>query len=732
LQAIQREIGYLRRDKLEEAARTLEVSPKQLQQVASFYPLFRLEEPKKVTISVCRDMACHINGAPEIIQRLKALGHADVEVKGMSCPGRCDRPPAACVALQGHEHEGYYLQRSADDLVQIVKQCLANPGKPPAPDLDIDHPTVLKVEEFEINPYRQPASGETDAAEAKEIKPLPPFAGVKRVLDTRARALKAAEDRLINEGKWTPNEAQEFSRAVVERVDPQLLEEGPLRARLYEWITDIEWPKGLELGSSKIGDPRKRGPKRLLGNWSDVMLAKLRFGRLRGMGGAGADLAGKLRDVRNELRKLRGRRVEDTRGFIVVNGDESEPSTFKDRELLLRTAHLIVEGVIIAGLLTEATQGFIFIRHEYTEQIAACREAIREAEKLKLCGNMAGYLGRRFPVEVFPSPGGYICGEQSALIEAMSDHRSEPRPPAPTLATNGLQNQPTVVSNVETYAWIPLICIKGGRAYADMGQKTPALVLPPPRAPKASEPGKEEKTKAPEKPEDNRKGRRLFSVCGDVVRPGVYEVPIGLPLRELIHGENYCRGIREGRQLKAIATSGPSGGFVPETLTASDTLAPEYKRNNEWRAFTAAIGRASDVTEFSVLDLWLEINLFRGVLPSAMLGAGLCVYDETRNMVDQAVNYIEFYRNESCGKCVPCRLGTQKLAALGSHLLAGEIDQSTWNEQILPAVGDLHTAMKQTSICGLGMSVPNAFIGATTGFPGDFDAYFNKATPNSI
>ena len=200
------------------------------------------------------------------------------------------------------------------------------------------------------------------------------------------------------------------------------------------------------------------------------------------------------------------RHQDDTRAFIVVNGDESEPGTFKDRELLLRKPHLVLEGVILAGLVTEATEGFIFIRHEYPEQIAACRAEIERAEELGFCGPKASLLGRPFPVSVFVSPGGYICGEQSALIEAMSDRRGEPRNMPPKLETNGLEDLPTLVSNVETFAWVPYIMLNGGAAYAAQGVK-------------------------------GWKGRCFFSVSGDAQRPGVYEVPIGMTWRELIYGE---------------------------------------------------------------------------------------------------------------------------------------------------------------------------------------------------
>ena len=279
---------------------------------------------------------------------------------------------------------------------------------------------------------------------------------------------------------------------------------------------------------------------------------------LRGLGGAGIPAVQKWRDVRDAVRKARQRESDD-RAFIVVNGDESEPGTFKDRELLLRTPHLIVEAVILAGLITEATQGFIYIRHEYAEQIEACRNEIRRAEQLGLCGENAMLIGRSLPISVFVSPGGYICGEQSALIEAMSDRRGEPRNMPPKLETNGLEDLPTLVSNVETFAWVPFICLNSGKAYAEQGV-------------------------------NGWKGRRIFSVSGDVKRPGVYEVPMGLTLRELIYGEKLLQGIAGDKKLKGFAPSGPSGGFLPAKLTAGKGLPRDHTNNKSWQALAARRG----------------------------------------------------------------------------------------------------------------------------------------------
>ena len=145
--------------------------------------------------------------------------------------------------------------------------------------------------------------------------------------------------------------------------------------------------------------------------------------------------------------------------YVVCNGDESEPGTFKDREILLRTPHLVVEGVILGGLVVGAERGIIYIRHEFHEQIHAVEQAIKWAEQLEVCGPNILATGRSFKVEVFTSPGGYICGEQTALIEAIEDKRAEPRNRPPELQTNGLFDKPTLLNNVETLAWVSSILL---------------------------------------------------------------------------------------------------------------------------------------------------------------------------------------------------------------------------------------------------------------------------------
>ena len=462
---------------------------------------------------------------------------------------------------------------------------------------------------------------------ASKINPYgadPDYGAVRKALALRDASLNLSAQTLAEKFWWNPSQLDFFRRAAVLQMRVDFPMDRAMTEAVRFWQTEEDWAKGPERGG-----------------WSEALLKELNDADLRGMGGAGIPAVQKWRDVRDAVRTAR-KRSQDDRAFIVVNGDESEPGTFKDRELLLRTPHLVVEGVILAGLITEATEGFIYIRHEYGEQIEACRAEIHRAEQLGLCGENAFALGRPFRVSVFVSPGGYICGEQSALIEAMSDRRGEPRNMPPKLESNGLQDLPTLVSNVETFAWTPYICIHGGKTYSAEGV-------------------------------NGWSGRRIFSVSGDVKRPGVYETPMGLTLRELIYGEAYCQGIIADRPLKGFAPSGPSGGFLPAKLKAPEGLPRDHVNNKSWQALASRRGFDPASNTLDILDLELELNLFRALSPTQALGAGLVVYAEGRDMADQAVNAVEFFRNESCGKCVPCRLGSQKFASLGAHLLGGKI-----------------------------------------------------------
>ena len=615
-------------------------------------------------------MSCHLAGSDAIVNELRALAGDDVHIGNVSCFGRCDRASAACIIRRRTAddsqdrgsgeltEESYYLARSAAELSSIIVQCLE--GSPPRPDYDAD---LSYTAEWEIDAYK----GE-----------LSDYAAVKKALAVRDESLKMATEILQAEFKWTRERSEQFRFAAVHRLVCDSPLDQDLVSAVRAWQTAEGWAAKPELGG-----------------WSDVLLQELDDPRadLRGMGGAGIPASRKWADVRNAVRTARRRHMDD-RAFIIVNGDESEPGTFKDRELLLRAPHVIVEGVILAGLVTEATEGFIYIRHEYAEQIRACEQEIQRAEALGMCGSFASALGHAFPVSVFVSPGGYICGEQSALIETMSDRRGEPRNMPPSLETNGLDDRPTLVSNVETYAWVPYIWLRGGQQYASLGV-------------------------------NGCRGRRFFSVSGDVERPGVYEVPMGMTLRDLIYGTTYCGGIKDGRKLKAFAPSGPSGGFLPAQLITGRGLPEDRARNRTWQEFARRHNLDVSVAELDILEFDLELNVFRGLSPTQALGAGLVVYAEHRNMASEAVNSLQFFRNESCGKCVPCRIGSQKLATLGSRVLERHIGADQWRTDLVPLVKELADVMTDSSICGLGRSVRMPLMTLIDFFEADLLPYIN-------
>jgi formate dehydrogenase beta subunit len=427
-------------------------------------------------------------------------------------------------------------------------------------------------------------------------------------------------------------------------------------------------------------------------------LLKLKQSKLLGMGGAGVPIATKWQDVWL---------AAGSEKYIICNGDESEPGTFKDRELLLNHPHLIVEGVIMGCLMTGAERGIIFVRHEYSEQIEALNRECARAYRIGAAGKKIFGSTRTVEVEVFESPGGYICGEQSALIEAMSDRRAQPRNRPPELATNGLFDSPTAVNNVETLAWVPGILIRGPEWYLKQTDRAGV-------------------------------GHRFFSISGDLHRPGVFEVPIGLTLGELI--QDYAGGLIG--ELGAVATSGPSGGFLPALLpipggweqrlerkiktvrTAEEQAVLTDFCNRNLQPLTPINDQGTVLLE--VRTLLLDLLFFRnvggvlGIGVDLMLGAGLVVYNRERDILSQAQNATAFFRNESCGKCVPCRIGSEKLVTISTDLLHQQRDRAKGKFSRPVAkeiVNEMGSALAQTSICGLGQVAANPISTWLTLFP---------------
>ena len=356
----------------------------------------------------------------------------------------------------------------------------------------------------------------------------------------------------------------------------------------------------------------------------DGVIAQLKVAGLGGMGGAGFPTGIKWDAVR---------KAPGPEKYVICNADESEPGTIKDRFILQRLTHLVVEGMLVAGLVTGARKGMVYIRHEYEGAKEAVDREIRLAYDQGLLG--AHVLGSdlAFDLEIFVSPGGYICGEETALLEAMEGKRAEPRnkPPFPVL--EGLWNKPTALNNVETFANVPQVLVQGVDWFKAQGRNGSA-------------------------------GLKFVGVSGDVRFPGVFEVAMGTPVGEVIM--ELAGGPPDGKKLKAFAPSGASSGFLPASLS----------------------------------DTPLDFKALGAV--GSMLGSGaIVVVAEGRCMLDMALNPAKFFRHESCGKCVPCRVGTQKMVDLMTGWTEGRGQPSD-----LTLVEDLSEAMKLASICGLGQFAP--------------------------
>ncbi len=347
----------------------------------------------------------------------------------------------------------------------------------------------------------------------------------------------------------------------------------------------------------------------------DGVIAQLKSAGLPGLGGAGFPTGMKWEAVRKAPGDVK---------YVVCNADESEPGTIKDRFIMEHAPHLVLEGMMIAAIVTGAKKAILYIRHEYERQEEILEREIHRCYEAGLLGEPVG-----FDLEIFVSPGGYICGEETALIEAIQGNRAEPRNKPPFPVISGLWNKPTALNNVETFANVPQILMNGVDWYKSQGQGGAA-------------------------------GLKFVGVSGDVVRPGVFVIPMGLPFSELLY--NYCGGMRDGKKLKAFAPSGPSSGYLPA----------------------------------SFVDVRLDFKSLGSI--GSMLGSGaIVVCGEGTCMLDMAVNSCTFFRNESCGKCVPCRMGSQKMV----DVLTGWT-QGKGAPRDLDLVNELTEAMKLASICGLG------------------------------
>ncbi len=365
---------------------------------------------------------------------------------------------------------------------------------------------------------------------------------------------------------------------------------------------------------------------------------------LRGRGGAGFPTGLKWRLTRQSPGSPK---------YVVCNADEGDPGAFMDRSIVEGDPHSIVEGMLIAAYAIGATEGHIYIRAEYPLAIAKMQKALDDADE-------HGYLGEKilsssfsFTLKIKKGAGAFVCGEETALIASLEGKRGMPllKPPFP--AQKGLWQKPTTINNVETFANVPWIIREGAKRFAAFGTA-------------------------------KSKGTKVFALAGKINNGGLVEVPIGMPLREIIF--DIGGGIQGGKRFKGVQLGGPSGGCLPE----------------------------------EELDTIVDYDEL--VQKGAMMGSGgMIVMDETTCMVDIARFFLNFTKDESCGKCVHCRLGTKRMLEILELITAGKAAAED-----LALLEELASNVKEGSLCGLGQTAPNPVLTTLKYFRHEYEEHITQ------
>ncbi len=381
------------------------------------------------------------------------------------------------------------------------------------------------------------------------------------------------------------------------------------------------------------------------------IVEELKSAGLRGRGGAGFPTWFKLNAAKSSPGEEK---------YLVCNADEGDPGAFMDKNILEGDPHGLIEGMIIAGYTIGAIEGIIYVRAEYPLAIVRLEIAIAQAREKGFLGKDIFGSGYSFDLRIKAGAGAFVCGEETALIASLEGERGMPRLKPPFPAQKGYWQKPTNINNVETFINIPWIIDNGADAFSSLGSKT-------------------------------SNGTKAFALTGKIQNGGLIEIPMGLPLREVIY--NIGGGIKDGKEFKAVQMGGPSGGCIPKELIDTNV---DYESINK----TGAI----------------------------MGSGGMVVMDETTCMVDMARFFLEFTKKESCGKCNYCRIGTKRMLDILEKITVGE-----GKDGDIELLQELALKIKEGSMCGLGQTAPNPVLTTIKYFRNEYEdhIYKKKCTAHS-
>ena len=392
-------------------------------------------------------------------------------------------------------------------------------------------------------------------------------------------------------------------------------------------------------------------PKALFTMKPEEVIREVKRANLRGRGGGGFSAGLKWEQCRNAPGEVK---------YVICNADEGDPGAYMDRSLLEGNPHSVLEGMIIGAYAIGAHEGYVFVRHEYPLAVVNVGIAIQQARDLGLLGENILGSGFEFNIHVSRGGGAFVAGESTALMATSEGNVGEPRAKHIHTVISGLWDRPTNLNNVETWANVPIIILKGAEWYAQIGT-------------------------------EGSKGTKIFSLVGKVNNTGLVEVPMGITLREIVY--DIGGGILSGKRFKAVQTGGPSGGCIPESL----------------------------------IDLPVDFDRLTEV--GSMMGSGgMIVMDESTCMVDVAKYFMNFLKDESCGKCTSCREGTKRM-----HELLTEITEGKGTTDHIDLLEELGWVTAEASLCALGGTAPNPVLSTIRYFRQEYEEHIiNKRCPAKV
>jgi len=636
--------------------------------------------PDKIVIQVGSATCEHAAGSLDVLDEFQKLVHAsgreDIAIHLTGCTGRCSKEPIVGVTLPGKPTVKY--ERVNRDLVHKIFSSNIKLGEP-LPEYALDH-SLDQTYQYEFIFCEGGRCKDKVALKSTfEAKVVASGLAADVVKTNTVHCFGSCSDETA--GKYThvlvrptnviyriSGEAdldliiqQQVKKGII--VEPLRVKEKPISQDFFDMYADVNFfnaQNRIAMRNCGVVDPdslpdfvRYGGFKALTTalakNDPQWVVTEVLAAKLRGRGGGGFPTGKKWQMAHDQKEPIH---------YIICNGDEGDPGAFMDRGMLESDPFNIVEGMLLAGFAIKAQKGFWYIRAEYPLAIKRIQNAINQCRAAGLLGENIMGSGWNFDMEIRLGAGAFVCGEETALIRSIEGKRGQPkiRPPYP--AEKGLWGKPTIINNVETFANLSAIINYGSDWFAQVG---------------TAESG----------------GTKVFALAGKVKHTGLIEVPLGTPLRKVVF--DIGGGVLDDRELKAIQTGGPAGGFIPAA-------------NADMEVDFGPLAKAGSI----------------------MGSGGMIVLSEDDCMVDIAKFYLSFTQDESCGKCTPCREGTTRMLEILTKITSGNASMED-----LDRLERLAVLCQQASLCGLGRAAPNPILSSLKHFKDEYIEHIvNKRCPS--